>query len=312
MNASDRLFIAHDFDRANHRRDDAAWLGAALRGDARLVPVWGDQNLFSRDTESVVAFPAASALEVDASDAVFLGVRSDGTPYFALPVAASDEAGALACVGLDERRARFADLRKMNSLLPAGDLGLLAYARALVYWNAKTGFCNVCGSATRSVAAGHVRECTNPADGTRHFPRTDPAAIMLVYDADRCLLGRQASWSPGRYSALAGFVEPGESLEDAVVREVREESGIEIADVRYFASQPWPFPRSLMLGFFAHAVSHAIVRGDELEDVRWFSRSDVADLERAASVSLPGVDTIARRLIGAWSRGEHELESAAK
>ena len=142
--------------------------------------------------------------------------------------------------------------------------------------------------------------CTNPSCATKHFPRTDPATIMLVYDGDHCLLGRQPSWPEGMYSTLAGFVEPGESLEEAVFREVKEESGVEVKNIQYFASQPWPFPQSLMLGFFAEAVTKEITRGAELEDVRWFHVSEAREILRKLAGRFPHLDTIARRLIRHW------------
>src|SRR5262249_4560440 len=153
---------------------------------------------------------------------------------------------------------------------------LLAYARGLMHWHARHGFCGVCGSRTESASAGHVRKCTNPDCGASHFPRTDPAVIMLVHDGDKALLGRQKVWPQGMYSTLAGFVEPGESLEETVRREVYEETGIAVGEVVYHSSQPWPFPASLMIGFHAEARSRTINRVDsELEDAGWFSRAEL-------------------------------------
>jgi NAD+ diphosphatase len=151
-------------------------------------------------------------------------------------------------------------------------------------------------------AGGHVMRCTDAACGGTSFPRTDPATIMLVHEPGgaRALLGRKAEWPEGRYSTLAGFVEPGESLEDAVAREVREEAGVEVGDIRYFASQPWPYPQSIMLGFFAEATTTDIRTSDELEDARWFTRDEVREMREKTRVALPGIDTIARRLIEAW------------
>ncbi len=294
-----------ELDRAAERRDDAAWLAHIVATGARVVPVWRDRSLVDA-TASQALLPHASVLG-DFEGWIFLGIGPSGDAYVAAALPpGDDEATSLARLDLREDTARFADLRALRATLPLGDAGLLGYARALVHWNAKTRFCSVCGAATRSASGGHIRDCTNEDDGTRHFPRTDPAVIMLVHDGDRALLGRQQDWPPAMYSALAGFVEPGESLEDTVVREVREESGVSVADVHYFASQPWPYPQSLMLGFFARATSREIIRGDELDDVRWFSREEVRKLGEERALSLPGVDTIARRLIGAWQRGEHE------
>jgi NAD+ diphosphatase len=193
--------------------------------------------------------------------------------------------------------ASFEDLRLIAAQLPAEEAGLLAYARAMVSWRRQHRFCGCCGAQTTPAKGGHVLICSNPACGKEQFPRIDPAIIVLVSDGDRALLGRQAAWPPGRYSTIAGFVEPGESLEDAVAREVLEETGIAVDDIEYHSSQPWPFPASLMLGFTAHALSREILRLDqELEDARWFSRADLA----SGSVLLPPRQSISYRLIEHW------------
>jgi NAD+ diphosphatase len=190
---------------------------------------------------------------------------------------------------------RFAELRPLASELSAGEAGVVAYARALNLWRIGHRFCAACGGATVAARAGHARRC--PACGSESFPRLDPAVIVLVHDGERALLGRQARWPPGRYSTIAGFVEPGESLEDAVRREVLEETGIITHDVRYHSSQPWPFPASLMLGFVARAtVASPVLHDGELQDARWFSRQDVTD----GAVLLPPPEAISRRLIDAW------------
>jgi NAD+ diphosphatase len=172
---------------------------------------------------------------------------------------------------------------------------MIAHAVALLNWHRRHRFCSNCGARSESREAGHIRRC--PACGTEHHPRTDPVVIMLVCDGDRVVLGRQAHWPTGRYSALAGFVEPGESLEEAVAREVREECGARVTDVRYRSSQPWPFPTSLMLGFHARWIAGEPAIGDEeLEDVRWFTRDEIA----GGGVKLPPPEAIARRLIDEW------------
>jgi NAD+ diphosphatase len=191
------------------------------------------------------------------------------------------------------------ELRPLAPMLPPDSASLLAYARALVLWRARHRFCGVCGSANEPVRAGHVMRCTRAGCATEAFPRLDPAIIVLVTDArgERALLGRQASWPAGRYSTIAGFVEPGESLEDAVAREVEEETGVRVGEVRYEASQPWPFPSSLMLGFRAVARTHEItLRDGELEDARWFTRADLA----AGHPTLPPAGAISARLIDGW------------
>ena len=202
-------------------------------------------------------------------------------------------------------------LRDLAVSLPAERLGTIAYATGLANWARATRFCGICGTATVVGEGGHVRVCAN---GHQHHPRTDPVVIMLVVDGDRCLLGRQAAWPAGRYSALAGFVEPGERLEDAVAREVLEESGVVVEDVRYLESQPWPFPVSLMLGFHATYAGGEPVPGDgELEDVRWYSRDEVAAAITSETAWIDGPDSdrlmvppptaIARTLLDRWVAG---------
>ncbi|WP_445149815.1 NAD(+) diphosphatase [Baekduia sp. Peel2402] len=225
-------------------------------------------------------------------DAIFLGVQEGGAPLFAV----------------EREGVELKGLRDLAVSLPAAQLGAVAYASGVANWARATRFCGICGTATRAGEGGHVRICEN---GHHHHPRTDPVVIMLVGDGDRVLMGRQASWPAGRYSALAGFVEPGEPLEAAVAREIAEESGIRVRDVRYVASQPWPFPVSLMLGFHATYESgepHAL--DGELEDVRWFTRDEVTtaasgddtwiDGPDVDGLLLPPATAIARLLIDRW------------
>jgi len=191
----------------------------------------------------------------------------------------------------------FKDLRFLGSVLPPDEANLAAHARALVLWHEATLYCGKCGSASQPEAGGNTRRCCNPDCHKEIFPRTDPAIIVLVADGDRCVLGRQVDWPEGRYSTIAGFVEPGESLEDAVRREVYEETNIRVGTVTYHSSQPWPFPSALMLGFIAEATSEDIVLNDgELEDARWFSRSEL----QSGEVGLPFRISIARRLVDYW------------
>ena len=175
----------------------------------------------------------------------------------------------------------------------------------MMFWNARHRFCGLCGSPTRSEEAWHMRRCTAPQCNTMHFPRTDPAVIMLVTDGDRALLGRSRHFPTGMYSTLAGFLEPGESLEDAVAREVREESGIVVGPVFYHSSQPWPFPANIMLGFYAEAATSEItVDYGELEDARWFERGWLKSHADDDDFRLPRRDSIARRLVDDWLNGE--------
>lgn len=271
-------------DRVGPRRTDAAWL-ADRRADpgARAVVANRDGVLMAGDTPAFVALDALG----DAPELILLGVDGAGSAIFAADADGPFEAGELT------------PLRNAAPRLSAADGSLLAQAVGLLNWHRRHRFCANCGSPTAMGEAGHVRQC--PVCGAQHHPRTDPVVIMLVTDGDRVLLGRQASWPAGRYSALAGFVEPGESLEEAVAREVLEEAGVTVRDVRYRSSQPWPFPASLMLGFVSEwAAGEPEVRDGELEDVGWFTREDLRD----GSVLLPPPQAIARSLVDEWLGGE--------
>jgi len=223
---------------------------------------------------------------------IFLGQRDD-VAYFAVVTedAAESPDGQ-----------RWATLREVVQQLSEPDAGFMVHATALAEWHASHRFCPRCGGRLQVSDAGHVLACT--ACGRQHFPRTDPAVIMMVTHDDRALLGRQESWPEGRYSTLAGFVDPGESLEEAVVREVAEETGVHVTDVTYFGNQPWPFPQSLMVGFFARATTTEIsVDGAEISDARWFSRADMKEEAEAGSLVLPGGISISRSLVEAWYGG---------
>jgi NAD+ diphosphatase len=227
-------------------------------------------------------------------EVLFLG-HTDATNYLAVRVRVDEKATVEAATG-----ANFIDLRKAAGHLVGFEAGLSAYARGLTLWHARNQFCAVCGAATAIRAGGHKRVCAQAACKSEHFPRTDPAIICLVTHQGKALLGRQSSWPIGRYSTLAGFVEPGESLEDAVRREVDEEAGVVLSGVHYFASQPWPFPASIMLGFVAEAASDRIQVGEELEHARWFDvnefRAGIIDGSLRASPPL----SISYRLIEHW------------
>jgi NAD+ diphosphatase len=287
-------FSGADLDRAPDLRRDPDRLAALLRdAGSRLLPIWRTQNLV-RATElgySAVALSGADAVRLGPIEPIFLGLRNE-LAYFAADISGDSEP-ALADLG------EFADLRQIGALLPQSAGALLAYARGITFWHGTHRFCNRCGGETRSEQGGHVRRCV--ACVTEHYPRSDPAVIMLVAHGDHCLLGRQAVWPTGMLSVLAGFVEPGETLEEAVVREVFEETGIKVGDVRYVSSQPWPFPASLMIGFTARAASleAPMVDGMELESAAWFSRADIQGFP-ARGLFLPRPHSIARRLIEDW------------
>jgi NAD+ diphosphatase len=294
-------FYAGGLDRASHLRKDEAWL-AARRHDrsSRLVPVWRGENLIALPTPEApraVLLAVEAVAGTEAENTHLLGLAED-CAYFALDLSSHDSPQATLDI---DAGAEFMDLRRVGPLLPRREGSLLAYARGLVYWHARHGYCGVCGSPTRSEEAGHLRRCTDPQCATPHFPRTDPGVIMLVHDGERCLLGRQKSWAPGMRSTLAGFVEPGESLEEAVAREVYEETKVTLDRITYHSSQPWPFPASLMLGFHASARSTAIeVDHSELEDAAWYQKDWLRTHQDDESFRLPRRDSIARRLIEDW------------
>lgn len=290
------IFAGPYLDRTAHLREDTAWLDVLReQGNAWLVPVWQLRNLIASGGEA----PTARLLEWHeaaphikrSEDLVLLG-EFRSRPCFAFeftgdpPPALPGDAG-------------FQDLRSLGGLLPGDEAGLLAYARAMVHWRARHRFCGSCGAPTASHRSGHVLRCTEC--GTAQFPRIDPAIIVLVSRGEgqdeRALLGRQAIWPPGRYSTIAGFVEPGESLEDAAAREVFEETGVRVVAPEYHSSQPWPFPSSLMLGFTATASPEARPQGsDELEDARWFTRDQIA----SGTPMLPPRTSISFCLIEHW------------
>src|SRR6202453_3963924 len=291
-------------EREGHLRADRAWLESALADPrSRVLPVWNSLNLV---TGGEAAAPSSNGATDDPTlRAALLGIdeiapqrppglvllgRRDGTDLFAYEVE-SDEPPAI------PEGTRFAELRTVAALMPEDQAGLLGYARAMVNWRRTHRHCGRCGARTEPAKAGHVLICTNPVCRHEQFPRLDPAIIVLVIDGDRVLLGRQASWPAGRYSTIAGFVEPGESLEDAVAREVHEETGIQVDGTEYHSSQPWPFPSSLMLGFTARAASQTIdLRDLELEDARWFTREDI----EGGTPYLPPNVSISFRLIEHW------------
>jgi len=319
------MFYTHGtLDRADRlRKDESALAELRHAPSTRLLPVWRGTVLVTPAETTGASSPGGPRLAslardvaLPEGDPVFLGLV-DGVAHFAVPVGALDDDAraslATRATAIDGTpvRASFEDLRIAGPALPANEGALLAYARGLIYWQESTRFCERCGRPLASLSGGHARRCDHPDGGHTTFPRTDPAVIMLVtHDADdgtpsRCLLGRSPAWPEGVFSTLAGFVEPGESLEQAVAREVFEESAIETTDVRYVASQPWPFPRSIMLGFEARATTTAItIDPVELADARWFTRDELATFgnwgDEAYALQLPRPDSIARFLIERW------------
>jgi len=285
------VFAGAFVDRSGDRRKDPDWLGkAVVSEEARFVPVWGDLCLVGGDPPHAVQLKRAQIEEyVDEHNVIFLGLFRN-QPAFALAIELGGEPPL-------QEFGRFESLRFLGTRLPLDEANLAAHARALVLWHASQSFCGICGSPALPDAGGNTRRCANPDCAREIFPRTDPAVIVLVHDGERCLLGRQASWPQDRYSTIAGFVEPGESLEDAVRREVYEETNVRVGAVHYHSSQPWPFPSALMLGFIARATTDTITLNDgELEDAQWFTRDQL----RSESPKLPFRISIARRLVDHW------------
>jgi NAD+ diphosphatase len=252
--------------------------------------MWNSRSLIADGRAAVLLELSEIPAEHRNSDRLILLGRFGGAPMFAYEIEGA-ESGAV------PEGARFEELRTVAAVMPADQAGLLGYARAMIHWRRMHRHCGRCGTETLPGRAGHVVVCTNPTCRHEQFPRIDPAIIVLVTDGPRVLLGRQAAWPPGRYSTIAGFVEPGESLEDAVAREVAEETGVRVGEVAYHSSQPWPFPSSLMLGFTAWATTDEVTLEDEeLEDARWFTRADI----EGGTPKLPPPVSISFRLIEHW------------
>lgn len=296
------IFAGAFVDRSGHRREDAAWLKSALAAENTVfVPVWGDKCLATGEPLHAILLTRADIEPwLREQDVIFLGMYRD-RPAFAVQIDGESNAPF-------EDIGQFHDLRYLGNSLPVDEANLVAHARALVNWHRSQKFCGRCGALSRADTGGNTRICIGPECGVRIFPRVDPAIIVLVSDRDRCLLGRQENWPEGRYSTIAGFVEPGESLEDAVQREVLEETNISVHNIRYHSSQPWPFPSSLMLGFMADALTDEIALNDgELVDAQWFSVKQL----KSGFPLLPYRLSIARRLVDDWLTA-HERRSRRK
>jgi NAD+ diphosphatase len=288
------FFAGPYIDRRAELRESPDWLEAALADpDTQFTLGRGTTHLMRKAPRPAIEFLSGShpgLRGLDPSRFVLLGwFRGARSVLAEIDPHAPFEAPP----GTD-----FEELRALAPGLPADEAGLLAYARALTIWRARHQYCGLCGAPTLPDRAGHLIRCTRDACHHEFFPRLDPAIIVLVTDGERALLGRQTSWPPDRYSTIAGFVEPGESLEDAVAREVLEETGVEVSGARYDSSQPWPFPSSLMIGFQATAQPGSrIVVGNELEDAQWFTRAQI----RSEGIPLiPPSHSISYRLISTW------------
>lgn len=294
------IYTGSPIDRASTRRDDDGFIAEALAAETtRFVPVWRARSLMRDVAEGAPRAVFLSRAEAEAALAAseihaFLGLHN-GTAVFTFDLSTIEDPLPL----LPETLGALTDIRATAGLLGREDAAILAHARGLMHWRARHRFCGVCGGSCNPRSAGNAMACSQC--GAQHFPRTDPAVIMLVTDGERALLGHSTRFpNSTMYSTLAGFVEPGESLEEAVAREVFEESGIRTGRIFYHSSQPWPFPASIMLGFHAEALSDQItIDPDELVDARWFTRTELRD-PASVGISLPRPDSIARRLIEDW------------
>ena len=296
-----RLALSREtVDRVTELRSDTAWLERAWADPGTRVLVVRDGRALARqdgDEVELLFVPPELAPE---GTRFLLGTDDDGTAYFGVSGPGGDAAIRSEYEGFEP-----VGLRQVGALLSDRDAGLFTHAVALANWHESHTHCPRCGTPTVPAPAGHLTRCPN--DGTEHFPRVDPAVIMLVTDPeDRCLLARNATWPQRRMSVLAGFVDPGESAEHAVAREVHEETAIDVGQVEYLGSQPWPMPRSLMLGFRAVAAGGQDIRVDEEEiaEAVWFTRPGLRAALDAGELAIAPTSSIARRLIEFWYGGE--------
>lgn len=311
---SEVTFAGSFLDRADKLRTDAAEIARRLADPAsRAIPFWRGKPLFDLTPEGprLAWVPAAEPLVAESPEPpIFMGLDAAGVAHFAADVshiAPPDERPTefvdRRTLDLSENR-KFVDLRSIMGEVDKRDAGVAAAAKGVFEWRTTHRFCANCGAANRVGHAGWRFDC--PECGRQHFPRTDPVVIMLVLDGDRALLGRQAVWPPRMYSLLAGFMEPGESVEEAVRRETMEEAGVPVGEVRYVTSQPWPFPASLMIGCAARALSAEIHRADnELEDAMWAPKAEVAAAlaGRHEKIAAARKGAVAQVILSAWVRG---------
>ena len=305
------MFANNPLDRAGHSRADADWLAAQLAGDtALIVPLWQLQPLILPELQAgegrdVGWLPRAAFGEAWTADmlVVFLGLNRRGKPLFAADISHMsnpEDIGPFKGLGL------FEDVRALAAAgdMPRTELAILAQAKAMLDWNLRHPFCAQCGTPSQWAEGGYKRICDHC--GTEHFPRTDPVVIMLATYGDECLLGRQRGWPDGMMSALAGFMEPGETMEEAVARELHEEAGLEISSVSYLGTQPWPFPGSLMIGCMAKASNQTIhVDEVELEEARWFTRDEIiSSMAGQGPLGAPPPMAIAHQLMKAFAEGQ--------
>jgi NAD+ diphosphatase len=291
-------FAGNVIDRRSEHRNSESVAAALADGTSRIYLFAGEKALYRPGTPPDPLFKPSEAKEfgVDPGEIILLGWAEEG-PRLAATLTPFTSGEPELINSLDLRSLA------MQGAIGTDHLGAMAQARSLFHWHQKNAFCANCGARTQMVSGGYRRDCA--ACNTQHFPRTDPVAIMLSIKEERCVLGRKAMFAPGQYACLAGFIEPGETIEDAVRRETREESGIVVGRVRYFASQPWPFPASLMIGCHCEALTEAITRDEtELEDCRWFERDEVKRMIAGThpdGLKLTNPIAIGYRIINAWA-----------
>ncbi|WP_373086846.1 NAD(+) diphosphatase [Sneathiella sp.] len=298
------VFTGGHFDRASHLRSDPNWLQEKLSDpSSRFLPLYELKALIDLAAGASIDWRNVDEIRefIDAgAPFIFLGI-ADAVCYFAIDVSTLANPKNPPSPGWG----KFIDVRSIAPQVSPGDAAALAQARSMIDWHNRHGFCAVCGAKTKPQELGYSRRCTNSTCNSVHFPRTDPVAIMMVTKGDKCLLGQGLNFPSDFYSCLAGFIEPGETIEQGVRREIMEESAIEIGDVRYQASQPWPYPSSLMIGCFAEAVSEEItVDKTELKDARWFAKDQVREMLKCSGnpsgLRMAAEMSLAHQLAKAW------------
>lgn len=315
-------FAGGHLDRAGNQRRNEQWVAEqAIAPAARFLPLWQLKAPVAKDGSPALYWLSGNEVRTKFPHVspIFLGLDDAGAPYFAVDASNGNETPPF------DGAAQFEEVRAIAPGVDRGDAALLAQARSLIDWHARHAYCAVCGSATALRDGGYVRRCVSATCGAQHFPRTDPVVIMLIHKDDRCLIGRQKWFPEGFYSTLAGFMEPGETIEEAVRREVYEEARIHVGEVRYHSSQPWPYPSSLMIGCIGVAEDDAIAVDDvELEDACWVDRATIGEAIRRVSrgqvdplgrgagiegvgqrkIKVPAPMAIAHQLMRAWAVDE--------
>ena len=302
-------FAGSPLNRMGNERRNEQWLKEELNGAATcFLPMWQLRALMMPGEDLRIGWCRKEDVQrfLNQGATTLLLGQVNGVSHFAIDVSAAGPRRENAPL---QEYGKWVDVRSAAASCSQDDAAILAQARSMLDWHARHGFCSVCGKPSEMGEAGYSRKCEDEECGSMHFPRTDPVTIMLVLDGENCLLGRQKIFAPNSYSALAGFMEPGETIEETVRREVFEEAGIKVGDVRYIFSQPWPFPSSLMMGCFANAETTEInVDTNELEEAHWFTRDEVHDRVNSwqdqSKLRMPAPLAIAHQLAAAWLRGD--------